>query len=170
MGLGLWWEDVDLGAGTLHVRHALQRVAGTLTLVEPKTRRSRRTVAMPAPIVTALRADMVRQIEERLFAGSRWQDTGFDFTTMVGTPLDGTAVTKRFQAILKQAGLPHQRFHDLRHCCASLLLAQGVHARVVMEILGHSQIGLTMDTYSHVMPAMQREPAALMDDILTAPA
>ncbi|HSM38156.1 MAG TPA: tyrosine-type recombinase/integrase, partial [Candidatus Limnocylindrales bacterium] len=78
----------------------------------------------------------------------------------------GGAVTKRFQAALRAAGLPKLRFHDLRHGCASLLLAEGVHPRVVMEQLGHSTITLTMDTYSHVIPALQRDAADRMDAML----
>ena len=88
------------------------------------------------------------------------------FTTTTGAPLDGINVTRRFQRILKAAGLPRQRFHDLRHACASLLLSQGVPARVVMEILGHSQISLTLNTYSHVIPALGREAAERMDALL----
>jgi len=88
------------------------------------------------------------------------------FTSQTGAPLHGSNVTLAFQRILATAGLPKQRFHDLRHACASLLLAQGVHPRVVMETLGHSQIGLTMNVYSHVVPALQREAAAQMDAIL----
>ena len=88
----------------------------------------------------------------------------------MGTALDGTAVTRRFQELLTEAGLPRQRLHDLRHCCASLLLAQGVPARVVMEILGHTQISTTMDLYAHVMPAARREAANLMDGILAVEA
>ncbi len=164
--LGVRWEDVDLEAGNLRVRHALQRVGGKLQLVEPKTERSRRTVDLPAPAIDALRAHRDRQAFERSFAADRWQEWGLVFTGPKGTPLDGTAVTKRLQRILAASGLPRQRFHDLRHCCASLLLAQNVPARVVMEILGHSQITLTMNTYSHVMPTAQREAAALMARIL----
>ena len=89
------------------------------------------------------------------------------FTTRVGTPIDGISVTRRFQRILRRAGLPHQRFHDLRHACASLLLSQGVSARVVMETLGHSQISLTLNTYSHVIPALGRLAAERMDEVLT---
>jgi integrase len=80
--------------------------------------------------------------------------------------LDGPRVTRRFQKILEDAGLPKQRFHDLRHAAASLLLAQGVNPRVVMEILGHSQISLTMNTYSHVIPSLQSDAAKLMDAML----
>lgn len=83
----------------------------------------------------------------------------------VGAPTDAISVTRRFQRILKAAGLPRQRFHDLRHAAASLLLAQGVNPRVVMEILGHSQISLTLNTYSHVIPSLQREAAQRMDAV-----
>ena len=89
------------------------------------------------------------------------------FTTTIGTPLEGGKVTRGFQEKLARAGLPKLRTHDLRHTFASLLLAQGLHPRIVMETLGHSQISLTMNTYSHVMPAMQREAADRMDAILT---
>lgn len=166
--LGLRWDDVDLDAGTLTIRKSLQRVDGELQLVEPKTAKSRRTVALPDVAVSALRAHRVRQIEERLLAGSRWNDTGLVFTTTIGTGLDGRNVTRQFQKLLEDARLPRQRFHDLRHTCASLLLAQGVHPRVVMETLGHSQVRLTMDTYSHVIPQLQREAAGRIDAILSA--
>jgi integrase len=141
-------------------------VEGKLCLVDPKSERSRRTVDIPAPTLAALLAHRDRQAFERVFAGDQWQEWGLVFTTPKGTPLDGTAVTKRLQRLLAEAGLPRQRFHDLRHCCASLLLAQGVPPRVAMEILGHSQISLTMDTYSHVMPTARREAADLMGVIL----
>ena len=165
--LGLRWEDTDLDAGTLTVRKTLQRIDGAFEIVEPKTVRSRRTVALPSAAVDALRTHRARQMEERLMAGSEWKDDrGLVFTTATGRPLQGTNVTRTFQQLLARAGLRRQRFHDLRHSCASLLLAQGVHPRVVMETLGHSQIGLTMNTYSHVLPPLQREAAARMDEVL----
>ena len=166
--LGLHWQDVNLEDGTLRVRVALQRLDGRgLVCVEPKTARSRRSVALPPQVVESLRMHKSRQAQERLIAGSRWQDTGLVFTTATGAPLEGTSITHRFQKLLQRAGLPHLRFHDLRHACASLLLAQGVHPRVVMETLGHSQISLTMNTYSHVIPALQRDAAERMDAILS---
>lgn len=121
---------------------------------------------MPAIVATALRAHRIRQLEERAWAGSRWQEHSFVFTSTIGTPLNGSNVTHRFQMLLEAAGLPRQRFHDLRHAAATLLLAQGVSARVVMETLGHSQIALTMNTYSHVAPELQRDAADRMDSIL----
>ena len=166
--LGLGWQDVDLSTATVSVRYALQRVGGRLELVPPKSLASRRVVALPAFVVDALHAQRLRQQRDRLLAGSRWRADIRDlvFTTTVGTPMDGIAVTRRFQAILRTAGLPHQRFHDLRHACASLLLAQGVAPRVVMETLGHSQISLTLNTYSHVIPALGRAAADEMDAVL----
>jgi integrase len=166
--LGLSWSDVDLEGSTLTVRNALQRVEGGLVLVEPKSSTSRRVVAMPGFVRDALRAHRIRHRTERLLAGSRWQEDprNLVFTTTVGTPMDGIAVTRRFQATLAAAGLPRQRFHDLRHLCASLHLAQGVAPRVVMEMLGHSQISLTLNTYSHVMPALGRAAADQMDALL----
>ncbi len=100
-------------------------------------------------------------------AGSRWRDGDYVFPSTIGTPLDGVTVTHRFQDALKRLDLPHQHFHDLRHASASLLLAQGVSPRVVMETLGHSQISLTMNVYSHVIPALQRDAADRMDALLT---
>lgn len=165
--LGLRWQDVDLEAGTLSVRHALQRLDGKAQLVEPKTTRSRRNLPLSPALVAALREHRKRQLEERLWAGSRWQEADYVFSTRIGTPLDGTEVTKRFQALLAAGGAPRMRFHDLRHGAASLLLAQGVHPRVVMEQLGHSTIALTMNTYSHVVPDLQREAVTRLDALLS---
>ena len=125
---------------------------------------------MPPIVIGALRAHRARQVVERLAAGDRWVDLDLVFPSDRGTLADGPNVTHRFHRLLKRAGLPPMRFHDLRHACASLLLVQGVHPRVVMETLGHSQISLTMNTYSHVLPALQREAADRMEAILTADA
>jgi integrase len=143
--LGLAWSDVDLDSSTLTVRHALQRIDGALVLVEPKSATSRRVIALPALVRDAFRAHRIRQRTERLLAGSRWHDDprGLAFTTTVGTPMDGIAVTRRFQTVLRDAA-----------------------PRVVMETLGHSQISLTLNTYSHVIPALGRAAADQMDAVL----
>ncbi|ACZ40244.1 tyrosine-type recombinase/integrase [Sphaerobacter thermophilus] len=163
--LGLRWDDVDLEAGTLTVRYALQRSGGALVLVEPKTQRSRRTVALPAVALRALREHRTRQLEERI-AAPYWDDQGFVFTSTIGTAIDARNLTREFHRLRAEAGLPWLRFHDLRHGCASLLMAQGVNPRVVMEILGHSQITLTLGTYSHVAPTLARDAADKIDGIL----
>lgn len=164
--LGLRWTDVDLDAGTLRVRHTLQRIDGAWQFVEPKTRRSARTLSLPASVVAALRMQKDRQGFERKTAGQLWQDWNLIFTTPKGTPLEPSNLNGRLHKLLDGAGLPRQGMHSLRHCCASLLLSQGIPARIVMEQLGHSQITLTMDTYSHVMPAMLRDAADALDSAL----
>jgi len=115
-----------------------------------------------------LRAHRARQLEDRLLAGSDWRgdEWGLVFMTMRGTPLDAKNATHRFQDLLSRLGIARMRFHDLRHACASLMLAQGEHPRVVMETLGHSQISMTMNTYSHVIPTLQRDAADRMERLL----
>lgn len=158
---------VAAGCGTLSVRYALQCIDGKLCLVEPKTKRSRRTLPLPAS-VAALRAHRDRQAFEQGKAGASWAETGLVFTTAKGTAIDARNAVRHFKAVLDQAGLPNVGWHDMRHTAASLPLAQGVGPRTVMEVLGHSQISLTMDTYSHVMPELIRQAADLMDRLLTA--
>lgn len=177
--LGLRWSDIDLEAGQLSVRHTLVplpvamredggRRGSRLVLAEPKTARSRRTIALPGVVVSALREHRRTQAAERLWAGSRWTDKDFVFTSTLGTPLDSRNVTHELQRVLASAELPRLRFHDLRHTAATLLLAQGVHPRVVMETLGHSTFAMTMNVYSHVIPALGRDTADRMDALLTA--
>jgi integrase len=164
--LGLRWPDVDLGLGYLRVSKQLQRIDGKAQFVEPKTTRSRRTLAMPASIVNALKEHHSRQQAEKVEAGEHWIENGLVFATPHGKPIDPTRVSKQFHGHLARAGLPQRRFHDLRHSCATLLLVQGVSPRVVMDVLGHSQIALTMNTYSHVIPELRRQAADRMDDLL----
>lgn len=165
--LGLRWEDIDLDGGTLRVSQSLQRIDKAFQFVEPKTSRSRRTLALPSIASAALRAHRTKQLQERLAAGPMWEEHGLVFARANGKPLHGSNVTREFQRMLERAGLRRLRFHDMRHACASLLIAQGVHPRVVMEVLGHSQIGITMNLYSHVLPEAQRQAAAQMDAVLT---
>ena len=162
--LGLTWADANLAERTIRIRQSLQRIDGTLQLVEPKTGGSNRTIPIPDVVVDALHRQRARQLEERLASGSLWQHGDLVFTTAVGTPLDGRNVTRRLQHLLGEAGLPRQTFHALRHGCASLLTALGVHPRVVMETLGHRQSDITMEVYSHVSAALQREAADKLDE------
>ena len=148
------------------IRERLRPMKTSLQLVEPKSARRRRTIALPAVSVAALRAHRVRQLESRLALGAAWQEQGFVFTTPIGTPCDPHNLHKQFKALLATTDLPAVRIHDLRHSCATLLLAQGVDPRTIMETLGHSQISLTLNTYTHVLPKLQREAAAKMDAIL----
>ncbi len=107
----------------------------------------------------------MRQLETRLRAGGLWREHDLVFPSVIGTPLNNPNVTHAFQRHLARLGLPRIRFHDPRYTAATLMLSQGVHPKIVQEMLGHSQIGLTMDTYSHVLPLMQREAAERMEAI-----
>ncbi|HEY5353383.1 MAG TPA: site-specific integrase [Streptosporangiaceae bacterium] len=165
--LGLRWDDIDLAARVLRVRRALQRQrGGGLVFMLPKTARSKRTVPLPAQLVRALEEHKEQQEKERIAAGSLWRGSPCVFTTPIGTPVDPRNDYREFKKLLGKAGLPPVRLHDLRHTAASLLIAQGVPARVVMEILGHSQIALTMNTCSHVAPEVSREAADRMAQVL----
>jgi integrase len=164
--LGLRWSDVDLEERSLWIRQALQRVDGQLTMVEPKTHRSRRALPLPAMVVPALERHRSRQAKERLAAGPAWQDHGLIFTSVIGTPLDPRNVHHWFCQFRASLGLEWLRFHDLRHACATFLLANGVDPRTVMDVLGHSTIRLTMDTYGHALPERMSNAASIMDDLL----
>jgi integrase len=168
--LGLRWQDIDLKGSRLSVRHALQRIDGAYVLVEPKTKKSRRTIApLPKVVIEALRAHRERQDRERDALGRRWLNLeDFVFTTTFGAPLSGSVVTHDFQDLLKRVGLPRLRFHDLRHSAISLLGEQGVPPRMVMELVGHSNIGTTLNTYSHVVRSLRQEAAAAADRAFAA--
>jgi len=166
--LALHWRDVDLEAAALQVRGTLQRTKGALTVAEPKTAHSRRRVALTNLAIEALRRHRARQAQERLLLGAEWQDHGLVFCRPNGRPLDGTGMLRTdFYPLLKRAGLPQVRFHDLRHSAATLLLSQGIHPKIVSELLGHTTIRVTMAIYSHVLPDMQRAAVLAMERLLT---
>lgn len=154
--LGLRWSDVDFIAKTLSVRQTILRVNGQLVFTPPKTDRSRRTVPIPAPTLALLRTHRDRQQEERANVGRRWKDHGLVFASTIGTPIEPRNLDRAWQATRSRAGLPWLRLHDLRHACATFLLASGASPRTVMKTLGHSQISLTMNTYAHVLADVER--------------
>jgi integrase len=160
--LGLRWSAVDLRRGTLRVQVSLQRVGGQLAFTSPKTRRSRRAMPLPRAVVKVLREHKQRQAVERAEA-ELWADEDLVFATSIGTPIEPRNLSRHFEALRDRAKLRKVRFHDLRHGCASLLFELGVPLRMVMEILGHSQISTTSDIYTHVMPAQYREVADALD-------
>ncbi len=165
--LGARWQDFDQESGTLKVTYSLQKIDGQYRLVKPKTDQSRRTVALPDIAVTALRAQRDRQTFERAAAGAEWNNEhDLIFATPLGAPFHGPTITRRFQACLASVGIPRQRFHDLRHGTATLMLAQGVPLKVVQEVLGHTTITTTADVYAHLLPELKREAATSMDNAL----
>ncbi|HLK75218.1 MAG TPA: site-specific integrase, partial [Streptosporangiaceae bacterium] len=166
--LALRWDDIDLGSRQLHIRRALQRVDGKLQVVEPKTSSSRRTVVLPRLAVRHLQEHKKRQDAERQALGEAWRDHGLVFASSIGTPVEPRNVNRRWDELRRRAGLDWLRLHDLRHGCATLLLAKGVPDRVIMEVLGHAEIGVTMNTYAHVLPVLRQEAADAIDELFGA--
>jgi integrase len=166
--LALKWEDVDLEAGILQVRRTLSTATGGgFTFSAPKTAKSRRSIKLPNTAISSLKKHRKAQLEERMRLGELFTDQGLVFTSRVGTPISRQdLITRSFKPLLKKAGLPDIRFHDLRHTCATLLLGKGVHAKFVQELLGHATISITQDTYSHVLPGMGDAAAGAMDEAL----
>ena len=170
--MGLKWQDINVDAGVLQVRRILSRVPSKMpgkgyVEAEPKTQKSRRSVVIAPFALEALTQHRERQLEAKLKAGDAWQEHDYVFCTSIGTHLNPTRdMLDQLKALLKKAGLPDIRFHDLRHSAATLLLSVGVHPKVVQEILGHSQISITMDVYSHVLPGMQQDAMSRLNDAL----
>jgi integrase len=169
--LGLTWADIDLANGQLRVRRNLQRIKRELIFGTPKTMRSVRTVSLPKRCVAALTTHKITQTKERAVAGDKWQPlphqpNGLIFTTATGRATDPRSLNRMLTVLCRNAKIRRVRVHDLRHTCASLLLAQGVDARTIMETLGHSTITMTLDTYAHVMHTTLRAAAERMDDAL----
>lgn len=165
--LGLSWKDVDLESKVVRVRRTLVRDGGRLGLGEPKTQNSRRTVQLTDRATATLKTHRKRQRQERIAYAGLWEDQDLVFTTQTGTLINPTNLTKRsFRPLLRKAGIPKVRFHDLRHTAATLLLAQGVHPKYVQELLGHANIAITLDIYSHVLPGMGGAAAEGMDAAL----
>ncbi|WP_215456075.1 site-specific integrase [Streptomyces sp. ATCC 21386] len=163
--VGLRWSDLDLDNRVLYVRQQTQRRRGVLYDDDPKSRR-RRAVPLPALCIAPLRWHRMRQAVARAKAGERWQESAYVFTTRTGRPVEPRNVYRSFTRIAQSAGLRVIRLHDARHGTATLLTAAGVAPRVVMEILGHSQISITMDVYTHVVQDTQREAMSHIDRLL----
>ncbi|MER6612279.1 tyrosine-type recombinase/integrase [Streptomyces xantholiticus] len=164
--VGLRWENLDLEKREIRVRTQRQRVRGEAYEDDPKGRRRKQTLPLPAICVAPLRWQRLRQAAQRERAGADWQETGYVFTTRTGQPIEPRNLYRSFTRVADSAGIRVIRLHDARHGCATLLTAAGVAPRVVMEILGHSQIAVTMNVYTHVVQDTQREAVSHMDRML----
>jgi integrase len=171
--LALKWQDINFSAGMLQIRRILTRVPSKLpgkgfVEAEPKTQKSRRSVVIAEIALEALKLHRRRQLEAKAKAGEFWQEHDYVFTTLTGEHLNPTNhVLNPLKALLKKAGLSDIRFHDLRHSAATLLFSEGVHPKIVQELLGHSTISMTMDIYSHVLPTMQHDAISQLNSVLS---
>ena len=166
--LALKWSDFDADAGRLTIQRTVRWVNGQGSVEgEPKSQRSRRSLDLTPMAITALREHRARQMEQRVRAVA-WEDNDLIFCNVVGRHIEASNLLWRsFRPLRERAGLPKKlRFHDLRHSAATLLLLQGVNAKVVSEMLGHASVALTLDVYSHVLPAMRSDATAKMEELL----
>lgn len=168
--MGLRWQDVDVERAHLRVQQTAQRIVGQgIVYRQPKTRLSRRSIALSVEAVAVLRAHRRRQAEARLLAGPAYQDNDLVFATGIGTPIEPGNLLRTWYRIVRVAGLPGLRIHDLRHAHATLMLGAGIHPKVVSERLGHASVNITLDTYSHVLPGLQAAAAEALDTLLASP-
>ena len=156
--LALHWQDVNFEDCSLQVKRAVSYLKGYGYIEsEPKTAKGRRMIKLPVFVVAILRRHKAQQEEHRREVGSAWIEKDLMFTNAQGYFYSASTLRKVFRWFLVSIGLPHMRFHDLRHSAATILLAMNVHPKVVQEILWHSQIAMTLDVYSHALPSMQEE-------------
>jgi integrase len=165
--LGLKWTDLDWIKQTLKVERQLIRPEGKgVHFSTPKTRFGKRSIALGSKTIEVLRAHFERQQSERLAAGEKWQEHGLIFTTSLGGPIHPRNLLRDFKRLLRDAGLPAIRFHDLRHTTAALMLNNNIPLIVVSRRLGHAKASITLDYYAHLIPSMQTETAEKIDELI----
>ncbi len=166
--LALPWASVDLASGTISVHRSMEKCpTGEVRFKAPKTHRSRRLVALPTLAMELLRSVKVEQAAQKLALGPNYRNEhDLVFTDSFGAPLKPDTVSKAFSRLVRSLGYSKLRLHDLRHTAATIMLRQGVHPKIVSEMMGHSSVAMTLDTYSHVVPTMQESAAAKMDAAL----
>lgn len=163
--LALRWHDIDISGCSLQVKRSVRHIKGYgYVESEPKTVKSRRKIMLPRFVVEVLLLHKKQQEDQRRANAEIWVERGLVFASTSGNYIALSTLRRALNGMLKQAGLPHMRFHDLRHSAATILLSRGTHPKVVQEILGHSHISMTLDVYSHVLPAMQEDVTRRWDD------
>lgn len=164
---GMKWEDVNWQNRKIQIKRQVQRRKGGLEFCEPKSETGRRIITLGTTTINKLKNHYISQQKEIIEVGDKWKNNDLIFCTPIGTPLEPANVLKALKKCLRDAGLPQIRFHDLRHTAATLMLLEGINPKIVQERLGHSDISMTLNTYSHVLPSMQEEAAEKMDELLS---
>jgi len=164
--LGLPWRDLDLDLASLSVTQALYKRKGVCQFKEPKSEHSRRQLDLAPSLALFLRRYKAGREMERLLLGKPLREDDLVFGNVDGAPMDPGTLTHNFARIARRADLAGTGFHDLRHTFASLMLLAGIHPKIVSEMLGHSSVAFTLDTYSHVVPGLQEAAAKRLDEML----
>lgn len=174
--LALRWQDIDLDKNALNVRQSLGRIKtfdegssakSKLAFGEPKTKAGKRLIPLPHHVVSLLKQHKRNQAEEKLKLGSGFNKENLVFCSLSGTPIDPKNFDRKFKSILKRAGLEKINLHILRHTFATRMLELNEHPKVVQEILGHANISITLDTYSHVLPEIKHAAAQKIEHLFT---
>ncbi|WP_371631609.1 tyrosine-type recombinase/integrase [Streptomyces sp. NBC_00341] len=169
--LGLRGEDLDLAGGTASIRRTLQRTnSGGLRPSRPRPRVRSGGSHCPPSVCTPSNSTATSKLRNAKAAGTDWKASGYVFTRLDGSPIEGATLTRHFNALLRRARLRRIRFQDLRHSAATLLLEQGVELVVIKELLGHAHIGVTATVYAHVRLRLQRQAIDTLSDALRHPA
>src|SRR5260221_61058 len=163
--LALRWQDIDFKNRSLSVQRSVSRFPGGHRVSEPKTASGKRSITLPPFVIEALQQQRIRQLETKLKAGPAWEEHDLVFCNIYGRFLNSASLYDLFTSLVKKAGLPHMRFHDLRHSAATILLAMNVPVKVIQELLGHSSITTTLNVYGHVLPSMQEEAMDKMEHL-----
>lgn len=161
--LALRWQDIDFKNRSLSVQRSVSRLPGGHRVSEPKTASGKRRISLPPFVIEALQQQRIRQLETKLKAGPAWEEHDLVFCNIYGRFLNSASLYEFFTSLVKKAGLPHMRFHDLRHSAATILMAMKVPVKVIQELLGHSNITITLNVYGHVLPSMQEEAMDKME-------
>lgn len=171
--LGIWWDDIDFEKSTLTIRRQLSKRSRTaekhldrLFFTQPKTNAGHRQLSLPSNVLHALKDHRKRQHEARLIMGGAYLNPDIVFATPEGGPLCPDSFYKSFKRILRKAGLPNVRFHDLRHTYATMALQAGISPKTIQAVLGHANISTTLNIYGHVTKEMHTQAAEIMGDIL----
>jgi len=165
--LGLKWTDVDFIFSQVYVNRSLHHLKnGSYVFTEPKSAKSRRTIALSPSAILTLKEHKEKQALERAMLGIPLKDVDLVFSTLEGKPLRPNTITRAWTMLAARAGVKVIRLHDARHTHASIMLKQGIHPKIVQERLGHASISMTLDTYSHVAPGLQQAAAESFDKLL----
>jgi integrase len=166
--LGLKWQDLDWEQKTLHILRQLKYITDEGSVfTQLKTRSSARTIAIGIDTLSILKEYQQRQFNEITQVGKRWQDHDLVFPSTIGTPFNPRNLFRQYKILLKEAGLPAIRFHDLRHTAASIMLNHGIPVLIVSKRLGHTKPSITLDIYGHLIPSMKEQVAQTMDEVIT---
>ncbi len=164
--LALRWSNIDFERRTLQVLHTVDYIPKYgYVETEPKTAAGKRLINIPTFLLDMLKQHRVQQLEQRLQQGDAWENRDLVFPDLQGGYFNPNYLLRMFKKLLIEAGVPHMHFHDLRHSAATILLSMGVNMKVIQELLGHSDIAITLGRYSHLLPSMQQEVVEKWDGV-----